>query len=248
MQAGPVSHLLGVCANLENLPFGCEKRKELSFPGSCLPSSWLRKTQHNTCANLARQRHCWPQVSCLQPGIMAPIWFPQCEKSVLAIILSRSKGHDTQSSKIPSHSYWVGLPYCLNKLIKHQTPELTGPSFASCGRSVLSRGDQLVPSSVSTVFLTCGTRASAIYKLSRALVRGTEAGGGGKHKWVNRVRDSLCQLLCSPNNTLRDFCRLRVSQNHSFVVQMEVAVFLRKHLRWHGAQLKWYGWRLKAAI
>lgn len=95
---------------------------------------------------------------------MAPIWFPQCEKSVLAIILSRSKGHDTQSSKIPS--YWVGFPYCLNKVIKHRTPELTGPSFASHGRSVLSRGDQLVPSSVSTVFLACGTRASAIYRLS----------------------------------------------------------------------------------
>lgn len=201
MQAGPTSHLLGVCANLENLPFGCKKRKELSFPGSHLPSSWPRKTQHNTCANLARQRHCWPQVSCLQPGIMAPIWFPQCEKSVLAIILSRSKGHDTQSSKIPSHSYWVGFPYCLNKLIKHQTPELTVPSFASHG-SVLSRGDQLVPSSVSTVFLACGAKASAIYKLSspcRALR------WRGEHKWVNRVWDSLGQLLCSPYTTLRDF-------------------------------------------
>lgn len=166
MQAGPRVSLAGSVCQPGKPAIWLWKTEGAVLLVSRLLSSWLRKTQHNTCANLARQRHCWPQVSCLQPGIMAPIWFPQCEKSVLAIILSRSKGHDTQSSKIPSHSYWVGFPYCLNKLIKHQTPELTGPSFASHGRSALSRGDQLVPSSVSTVFLACGARASAIYKLS----------------------------------------------------------------------------------
>lgn len=213
MQAGPRISLAGSVCQPGKPAIWLWKTEGAVLLVSRLLSSWLRKTQHNTCANLARQRHCWPQVSCLQPGIMAPIWFPQCEKSVLAIILSRSKGHDTQSSKIPSHSYWVGFPYCLNKLIKHQTPELTGPSFASHGRSALSRG-------TNWFLLQCPQCSWPVVQghlpSTNSLAHAGHWGRGwGKHKWVNRVWDPLCQLLCSPNTTLRDFWRLRVSQNHS---------------------------------
>lgn len=155
---------------------------------------------------------------------MAPIWFPPCEKSVLAIILSRSKGHDTQSSKIPSHSYWVGFPNCLNKLIKQ-----TVPSFASHGRSVLLRGDQLVPSSVSTVFLACDAKASATYKHSSPC-RALRSGVGGSISGKQSLGFTRPTAVFPKYHTQR-FLKIASFSKPQLVVQMEVAVFLRRHLR-----------------
>lgn len=167
---GSVGHASGAhvslarsdCANPENPISGYEKWEELSFIGSHLPSLWPRKTQHNPCTNLARKRHCWPQVSCLQPGIMAPGWFPHCEMSVLAITLSRPKGY----LGLKSQSFPLGG---LSLLFKHahktSNPSADHTTFCIPWEINLSRGDQLVPSPVSTLFLACGVKASSLCHL-----------------------------------------------------------------------------------